>query len=314
MSSTTSGKPETSAKTSIVNSIKALVGLSLDQTDTLILKYLGFFGEHIPFQSTGLLHVVAAATKPMWSLRAVYPEKPTGLSEEKKAEVQAALEQAATKLPPQLTRHNLAYYVRQGTVLEEFVMLSNEQESNLIVVGRRSGSQHGILSKNLIRQSGRNLLVVPEKAHGHLKTIVVPMDFSANSIRALRAALDLKHHLGKGVHVIAINVYQRPSLMAHSLDMTPDQFERSIRDNHEQGFAKFMAEEFPGHEQEVKPLLIDTELPDVAHQILEKSLETKADLLVMGSKGTSRLERLLLGSTTETLLDLNDHIPTMIIR
>ncbi len=313
MQSTSGGQAETQGNTTGLKPVEALVGLALNRTDAQVLKYLGFFGEHIPFKSTALLHVVSAP-KPMWPLRAVYPEKPTGLSEEKEAEIQAALEKEAGKLPPQLTRHNLEYHIRQGAVLEEFVMLANEKKTNLIVVGRKAGSQNGVLAKNLIRQSGLNLLVIPEKAHGHLKTILVPMDFSENSIRALRAALDLKHHLGKGVKVIAINVYQRPSLMAHSLDMTPDQFERNIRDNHEQGFAKFMADEFPGQEQEVKPLLIDSELPDVAQQILEKGLEAKGDLLVMGSKGMSRLERLLLGSTTETLLDMNDRIPTLIIR
>ena len=292
---------------------EALVGLALDKTDAPMLKYLSFFSEIVPFPSISLLHVISSP-KPVWPLWAVYPEKPAGLSTESVAAVIESMRAETKKHPPHLGDEKVKYEVREGSVLEEFVALSLEKEAELIIIGKRSNHKDGVLAKNLIRQGKCNLLVVPEKSHGHLRTIVVPIDFSENSIRALKVALAFKHQAGKGTKVLALNIYQRPNLMAYKIDMTPEQFERNIHENHEKGFEKFIADALPGFEKEIRPLLVESDLPDVAHQVLEQSLEAKADLVIVGSKGHSKLERLLLGSTTETLLNINDSVPVMVVK
>ena len=267
----------------------------------------------VPLQHLSLLHVVPSP-KPVWPFRAVYPEKPAGLSREKEAEVVQAMQAETKKMPPHLSGDKLSYTVREGSLLEEFVTIALEKEQGLMAIGKRPGNNHGLLAKNLIRHATTNLLIVPEQSPGHLRTIVVPIDFSENSSRALKLALVLKNQAGKGARVIALNIYQRPNLMSYKLDMTPEQFERNIQENHEKGFEKFIAEQLPGFEKDVHPMLVESDLPDIAHQILEQSLKAKADLVIMGSKGHSKLERLLLGSTTETLLNINEEIPMMVVK
>lgn len=292
---------------------EALVGLALDKTDASIIKYLSFFSEHVPLQSVTFLHVISSP-KQAWPFSAVFPEKEVELSPEKEAEVAQAMKAETKKLPPHLAGEKLKYVIKDGSVLDEFVSLSAEKNAGLIIVGKRPGHRSGVLAKNLIRQARTNLLMVPEQSHGHLRTIVVPIDFSDNSIRALKAALAIKYAAGKGAKVIALNIYQRPDLLSYKVDMTPEQFERNIRENHEKGFEKFISEQLPGFEKEIHPLLVESGLPDIANQILEQSLEAKADLIIVGSRGHSQLERLLLGSTTETLLNINEQAPLMVVK
>jgi nucleotide-binding universal stress UspA family protein len=54
--------------------------------------------------------------------------------------------------------------------------------------------------------------------------------------------------------------------------------------------------------------------PGVAQYILDAVDEANSDLVVMGAKGHSKVELLLLGSVTEKLLALNEHIPTLIVK
>lgn len=64
----------------------------------------------------------------------------------------------------------------------------------------------------------------------------------------------------------------------------------------------------------VETQLISKELPGVAHYLMEFADEAGVDFIVIGAKGHSKLELLLLGSVTENLLVDNEEIPTLVIK
>lgn len=233
--------------------------------------------------------------------------------EDEEEAIRALKERVQQALPAEAAG-NMEYFIDDGSPLEKLLALVKEKEAGLLVLGRKADAyNHGVLSKNIIRQTKADVLVIPEKAKTELKTILVPIDFSDNSVRALKTALSIKKQIGEGVKIYAINIYQRPNLMAYKLNMTPERFEQNIQENHEKGFEKFMNEELPGYLDEIEPILIWRDMPDVAHQIMNKAREIDANLVVIGCKGHSKLELMLLGSTTETLLNIDTSIPALVV-
>lgn len=290
---------------------EAIIGLALDRADEPLLEYLRFLNGPIPVKSFSFLHVIpnTRARLPL----IVAPGMEISREDEEEA-IEAIREKVANILPGKVAA-KAGYYLEDGSPLEKLLALAGEKKADLLIVGKKADSVgHGIFSKNLIRQSKADVLVVPEKSAATLNRILVPVDFSENSVRALKAALAIKKQAGSDVKVYAINIYQRPNLMAYKLNMSPERFEKNIQENHEKGFRKFMEEELPGYVHEVTPILVWNDMPDVAHHIMDHANEVGANMIVMGCKGHSKLELMLLGSTTESLLNINASIPVIVVK
>lgn len=289
---------------------EAVVGLALGRADEPLLKYLNFFKGPIPVEGLSFLHVIpnTRARLPLTVAPGVEVSR-----EDEEAALRALSEKVKIALPDRAAS-DVQYFVEDGSPLEKLLALADDKKADMLVIGRKADTlAHGILSKNLIRQAKSNVLVVPENTTIALKNILVPVDFSENSVRALKTALSIKKRAGEDIKVYAINIYQRPNLMAYKLNMAPERFERNIQENHEKGFKKFMEEYLPDYIGKVEPILIWNDMPDVAHHIMDQAREITANLIVIGCKGHSKLERMLLGSTTETLLNINTSIPALVV-
>jgi nucleotide-binding universal stress UspA family protein len=288
-----------------------LIGLQRNPKDQALLKYVAFLCGEIHPDRVAMLHVIPADSNPIGVL---YPPATIALDPEYEEKLIAELESSAA---PHFSGLNIpkSYLVKGGAPLDQLVATANDRGANLVVVGKRRGtSWHTILVKNMIRQLTARIMMVPETAEAKLNTIFVPIDFSQNSIRALRNALAIREESGRDIRILAVNVYQRPDLMAFNLSMTAAEFKRQVEANHREGFANFVAENFPGKEDQIEPLLIQNEDPDIAYILHEKATEEKADLIMIGARGHSKLAVLLLGSTAESLLNINASIPTMIVK
>ena len=101
-----------------------------------------------------------------------------------------------------------------------------------------------------------------------LKTILVPVDFSENSVRALKA-LSIKAQVGDTVQNLRHQYLPAVlNLMVYKLNMSPERFEKISRKN-AKGFEKFMEEELPEYMNQIEPILIWNDMPDVAHHIMD---------------------------------------------
>ena len=55
-------------------------------------------------------------------------------------------------------------------------------------------------------------------------------------------------------------------------------------------------------------------VPRVSQYIVEAAEAENAGLIVIGAKGHSRLERLVLGSVTERLVSANQRVPVLVVK
>jgi nucleotide-binding universal stress UspA family protein len=121
-----------------------------------------------------------------------------------------------------------------------------------------------------------------------IETILVPLDFSAHSRKALAYAIDLAKHLGSSIHLL--HALHLPV----DLHMTGDWW-AEVRQAPLEGLQLCMGE------VSAAGLACEThfsdQLPSAA--IVQIAEEVDADLIVMGSRGLSGIKHVLLGSVAE---------------
>lgn len=135
------------------------------------------------------------------------------------------------------------------------------------------------------------------------KKVIVPFDFSDESIEALDTALSLARSPA-GVHVVHV----LPELSLGEAGVIWDEIKNENRIEHarEAIVAKLPDPKYA----EVK---IDVQVGDAGHRIAEVAEKLNADLIVMPSHGRSGIQRLLIGSVAERVLRLA-HCPVLVLR
>jgi len=140
----------------------------------------------------------------------------------------------------------------------------------------------------------------------HVGKVLVPVDFSEHSDRALKYATGLAKSFGATLHLV--HVYPASAYVAPPLLPGPvvvGQF----RDQSQKAFDEFL--ERARRENEVE--IVGTLLEGVPHvEILRMADEVHADLIVMGTHGRTGLEHLLLGSIAERVVR-NSEVPVITV-
>jgi nucleotide-binding universal stress UspA family protein len=134
--------------------------------------------------------------------------------------------------------------------------------------------------------------------HAQLKRILVPLDFSSPSRRALRFAREWATRFGSEVCVLLViepmNAYGVPGIEPVTVPLPPSDLHERARVELE----RLVHQEFP---DSVK---VSVYLRDgVAHdEIVTAAHELGADLIIIATHGRSGLSRALLGSTAERVV------------
>ncbi|MCB0586503.1 MAG: universal stress protein [Phaeodactylibacter sp.] len=292
---------------------QAMVALELGPTDNNILEYLDFFTREIPTGAMYFLHVL-----PKFDLLNTMMEREAQAlvsNYEINDEVISRMERKIrSRLTDDHTIH-IEFDVKEGNPLEELLEDTNDVKADLVVIGQKSGaSQHGILAKNLARKAQCNALVIPDKAKARIKKILVPVDFSEYSIKALRTAVALNQELFEPAEILCLNVYEIPNLSVYKIQKTKEQFQQMLEKDHMDAFQAFLNTHIPEYKENIKVELVCREGSGIAQHIMDYAGNNKADLIVMGAKGHSQVELLLMGSVTEKLLAIDETIPTLIVK
>jgi universal stress protein A len=133
------------------------------------------------------------------------------------------------------------------------------------------------------------------------KRILCPVDYSDHSIAAVKHAISISAKFGGSI--ILVNIFNLPD--ATVFTGVSDEvlaFEKKQLED----FAKTYS--IPNLDMQLY-----VNLGHVGKEIIDTAIQNEADLIVMGSHGYSGLERMLVGSTAEYILE-HSKIPALIIR
>jgi len=147
----------------------------------------------------------------------------------------------------------------------------------------------------------------------HKLDLLVPVDFSEGSKRAVRAAVGFVRAAGGTITLL--HVGGMPHLAASDLSMSTAALQAymtyadELRDKQRHALDKIAREEIPA-EMEVHTVLRDGRPSD---EILAQAEEGGHGLIFMGTHGRTGLQRLWMGSVTENVLR-KCALPVMTIR
>ncbi|MDR2316538.1 MAG: universal stress protein [Pseudomonas sp.] len=192
--------------------------------------------------------------------------------------------------------------VASGSVTTEITRVVQDKHSSLLVCGARGQSVArrlllGSTVQKMLSRMPCPLLVVKPAPRDTYRTVLVPVDFSPVSLRAIALA----RRIAPQAEIILLHVYEAPFessvRFAHIDHDTLTHYRNVIRkDAVTQLAALSKAAGMPDARQIVVH-------GDPGWRIAEQEQELECDLIVVGKQGTSALEELLVGSVTKHVLN-----------
>ncbi len=195
-------------------------------------------------------------------------------------------------------------------VILEYV---KEVDADLVVMGTRGrrGSARillGSVADRVVRWADCPVLTVPEetphRTGDSVERILVPIDFSATSRRAVEAAWELAQL--SEADLVLLHVIDLPSY--------PGFYDTSFLNDREGMKRKSLAAlESLAHELEVKNVAFEVRFGRPAHEILDSCHSRECDLIVMGNRGLSGFRMFGLGTCAEHVVR-GAKCPTLTVR
>lgn len=298
---------------------KITVCLDLTARDKTLIGYVAWLSAHLQPESVTLLHATHISYLPE-NLRAKYLTDVT-LARLKKR-IRSELKSASSKV----VGFQPCIRVLDGDPRRNILEWIEENETDLIVIGKGHETHAGGFAEKIARRSHCSILVVPQGSKPSLRRILCPTDFSENSILAARTA----YELGGLVNAKSMQLFHLyyPPVHQYSFDQssqyytdfdTNDMFDGEYEDFDQElkEDAQMRLEEIRGRLPEGEDGLFVTTVVESGHYpsaaIVDDIIEYMAELCVVGHQGHSRLESFFLGSITEKLIQRTP-VPLLINR
>ncbi|MEM9921722.1 MAG: universal stress protein [Bacteroidota bacterium] len=257
------------------------------------------------------LHIIPDFTKPKKTILDFHQRFTTGVPVDEKVRsmLKAQFEDGLKALDV-----SFDIEVVEGKPYQKLVHMAKVKEVGTVIAGvKRQSAGSGITAKRLARKLQCNLLLVPETASKSIKRLVVPVDFSDNSARALWLALALQKTFDTEVKIDLIHVMQLLPLSNYYNFSNNMEYRRLMRENTQREAADFMSK----HQLEgenIKLRILEDEEGHTVGQIDDFAQKATDAMLIMGAKGHSALEGLFFGSVAEGLVDRLENYPLLIVR
>lgn len=187
------------------------------------------------------------------------------------------------------------------------VKAARETHADLVVAGaygtRPPDTGMGTMATALVRKAMADVLLVRDTHEGVFSSIVAGVDFSPTSAKALERAVAMAALSGGDVH--AVHVYRGPWLKMPFYLPAPEidpADQRQHREGMQARLEKFCESASAQHPSvRVLPKLFDFAQ---GHRsgIVDYARTVNADLIVLGTRGSTNLRDVLLGSTAEKTL------------
>jgi nucleotide-binding universal stress UspA family protein len=206
--------------------------------------------------------------------------------------------------------------VREGE--ESYKYIVDEAVKNkctMIVMGRRGRTglrrlMMGSVTARVIGYSPCDVLVVPSGAQHEFKNILIATDGSKYSAKAAAEAVCLAKRSGGSLTVISVVPAEYSS--HENLELTVKQREQ-LGDTAQIDAEKYTREARETAQKEGVPAKAFVMTGKPADIIIQMALETKADLVVLGSHGRTGVDKLLMGSVAERVIVLSA-CPVMVVK
>lgn len=280
------------------------IGLFIDLSDLdeLLLQYIQKLDEKFDFEQLTLIHFVALEeiSKEIGDMLP-YLEKSLDeiLEEEALEKVEAVFKERKSSI-------NVKIY--SGGQLDQLVEWVDAQKFDLVLLGKKSvHGGTGIFSSKVVRLTSSNTLFIPETSKASIQKIIFPIDFSDYSESLAKMVKILSRHTGAEVlplHVLKVGMQYFPYIRK------PSEFKEALEKKAISNYAKLKKK--IGLREDLE--IIKGEDVPVSRSIYDYAIRKGADLIVLGKKGKTDDDTLLIGSVAERLIASDKHLPVLIVK
>lgn len=199
----------------------------------------------------------------------------------------------------------------QGTGAQNILGWEGLKEIDLIVLGIKPRAiSTGAGATKVLNGSLCSVMLVPVTDKFEVSKVLVPLDFSENSLRSLNTALKIKQ--SKKIEIFLQHVYFVPTGYS-STGKTYEEFADIMLKNKQKEYEMFKKQnELDESQYEVIFTLDNDQKP--SDNIYEMAQEKSADLIIIASRGRSKAASMLLGSTAVSLVHYDEDVPCLVVK
>lgn len=287
---------------------KILVCLDLSEMDEPLLKFTSYIARMMDSDRIYFVHVAKNLDMPD-EIRKKYPDLFAPVDETLEKEIEFSVKQYF-QAPENCS---LEIEVREGNPSDMVLKIADQKDVDLIVLGKKNEfAGKGILPGRLAKSAHRSVLLVPEILPREMDRILVPVDFSKHSLLALQQAIKIKETSEIPVEVSCLNIFNIP-FGWHSTGKSKEEFTEIMKGHAIKDYQKFLKKLDPQY-QNIPCHFVPNNDSNIADQIYRQGVSLQADLIILGSKGTTAAASVLLGSTSEELADREKNIPLLVAK
>ena len=292
-----------------------LVGIEISQADEAILTYLNFLTKNIPTAAAYFLHVFKDddIVRTYYEVQTEMVVGPYKIDEAMRKDMQNRI---ISFLEAHKSIH-MQYDTKDGVAMKTLLKTASSVDPDLMVIGQDTEAIHNkILAGHLIRKNSCDTLIIPDKAKAVLNNILVPIDFSISSIKALRRAISINRCLEKPIAITCLNIYDTPNLSIYQSNETTTKIQAAIEEDRKIAFDVFLENYVidDADRRHITIEIVEKGKGDIGINIVNFAKNNNIDLTVMGAKGHSRIHLLVMGSVTERVLLLNKSQPVLVVK
>lgn len=280
------------------------IGLFIDLSDMdeLLLQYIQKLDEVFDFEQLTLIHFVALEeiSKEIGDMLPYLDKSLNEILEEE------AFEKVETVFGERKSSIHVKIY--SGGQLDQLIDWVDAQKFDLVILGKKSiHGGTGVFSSKVVRLTSLNTLFIPETSKASIHKIILPLDFSKYSENLASLVISLTKHTGAvvlPVHVLKVGMQYFPYIRKLS------EFQEALEKKAISNYIKLKKK--TGLEVDME--IIKGEDKPVGRSIYDYAIRKGADLIVLGNKGKSDDDTLLIGSVAEQLIAPDKHLPVLIVK
>ena len=215
------------------------------------------------------------------------------------------LKQLVSELFP--AEQKVAIEILTGSPLTHILKLASRKKSELICMGRTNMNSVGVLSQKMVRKAPCSVMLIPERKSFEINSVIVPMDFSEYSDKAL-AMLDVMQEDSDGLNVHALHVYKDASKYLDQVFETADEIneilsKKTVINKQLEKYAEHALDEYlkkkgKRFEQHIASVERGQRISEPIDKLID---QLHPDLVIIGSKGKSMSAATLLGEVSENV-------------
>lgn len=293
-----------------MNFSKIAVALDRSSFDEKLIQYSAVIAKHFGVTSADFLHVVPYYFPPHligYDLQKIL-RKELFLTQEQQRELLNTIKTVFANLD----ELEVNLHIIEGKPQNKLLTTIQAELPDLLVLGKKQvGGGSGIIAQRIARKVKSAILYVTEKGNTNTQNILVPIDFSSYSLRALQAALHLKEEL-KEVKITALHLIDVP-ITAYRINKNKEEIVQQLKLSAEEIYHQFLHRNQLAKTDFEFNMLMNDDF-NIAGYVRKIAAKENSDLIITGAKGRSDLNSFVFGSVTEKLVSYRDIPSVLVIR